>query len=161
MTTLRSMPSTSWTLLAVLAGALATTTVSGCKKDAQTQPPDATADAADAGGAGDAAASTDEEPTAPEFLTVDVFEETMQGKNGEVGDCFTKAREAKADLAGKLAYDFTIDGEGKISEVKEDPASTIKDEGLNTCVRDKAKGWSFPKTRDGKPMTLNYGFNLS
>ncbi len=155
MTTLRSMPSTSWTLLAVLAGALATT---ACKKDAQTQPPDATADAADAG---DAAASDDDEPAAPEFLTVDVFEETMQAKNGEVGDCFSKAREAKADLAGKLAYDFTIDGEGKISEVKEDPASTIKDEGLNTCVRDKAKGWSFPKTRDGKPMTLNYGFNLS
>ncbi len=157
-----TQPSTSWTLLAVLAGALAATSASGCKKDAQTQPPDTTADnAGDAGDGGGAAASDDDEPAAPEFLTVDVFEETMQGKNGEVGDCFTKARETKANLSGKLAYDFTIDGEGKISEVKEDPSSTIKDEGLNTCVRDKAKGWSFPKTRDGKPMTLNYGFNLS
>ncbi|MBA3546860.1 MAG: AgmX/PglI C-terminal domain-containing protein [Nannocystis sp.] len=160
MTTLRSMPSTSWTLLAVLAGALATS-AAGCKKDAPTQPPDTTADDADADAGGGAAASDDDEPAAPEFLTVDVFEETMQGKNGEVGECFSKAREAKADLAGKLAYDFTIDGEGKISEVKEDPSSTIKDAGLNTCVRDKARGWSFPKTRDGKPMTLNYGFNLS
>ena len=85
----------------------------------------------------------------------------MQSKNGDVGDCFAAAREAKADLAGKLTYDFTVDGEGKVSEIKLDPASAIKDEGLDNCVREKAKGWSFPKTRDGKSMTLNYGFNLS
>ena len=156
-----TQPSTSWTLLAVLAGALAAT---ACKKDAATQPPDA--GASDAGDVGDAghpgdAGGDEEEAAAPAVLTVDVFEETMQSKNGEVGECFAKAREAKADLAGKLIYDFTVDGEGKVSEVKDDPASTIKDEGLNTCVRDKAKGWSFPKTRDGKPMTLAFTFNLS
>jgi hypothetical protein len=161
MLTPRSMPSTSWTLLAVLAGALAAT---ACKKDADTKPPEASGDLGDAGDAGDAdkgGDQGDEGDAAPEFLTVDAFEEMMQGKNGDVGDCFATAREAKADLAGKLTYDFTVDGEGKVSEIKLDPASAIKDEGLDNCVREKAKGWSFPKTRDGKPMTLSYGFNLS
>jgi hypothetical protein len=157
----RSMPSTSWTLLAVLAGALAAT---ACKKEADTKPPEASGDLGDADDADDggkAGDADDADDAAPEVLTVDAFEELMQGKNGDVGDCFATAREAKAELAGKLSYDFTVDGEGKISEVKLDPASAIKDEGLDNCVREKAKGWSFPKTRDGKPMTLNYAFNLS
>ena len=148
--------STSWTLLALVAGALATT---ACKKSADSQPPDSAkssdvSDPVDNGG--DAS-----EPEAPEFLTVNDFEDAMQGKNGDIGDCFAAAREAKPDLAGKLAYDFTIGGDGKVSDIKPDPASTIKDEGLDKCVREKANGWSFPKTRDGQPMTLPYSFNLS
>ena len=158
MTILRSMPSTSWTLLAALAGAL---TATACKKDSgETQPPDASAGDADAGDGSDAA-SSDDDDAAPEVLTVDAFEETIQARTGDVSDCFATAKEAKADLAGKLVYDFTIDGEGKVSAIVADPASTIKDEALNTCVRDKAKGWSFPKTRDGKPTTFPYKFNLS
>ncbi len=155
MTTQRS---TSWTLLAVLAGALATT---ACKKSADTQAPDVAANngnANDLGGDDDSDAS---EPAEPEFLTVNDFEDTMQGKNGDIGDCFAAARETKPELAGKLAYDFTVGGDGKISDIKPDPASTIKDEALDKCVREKASGWSFPKTRDGKPMTLPYTFNLS
>lgn len=150
--------STSWTLLALVAGALATT---ACKKSADTQPPEVSAkpddaDDADGGGGGDAS-----EAAEPEFLTVNDFEDTMQGKNGDIGDCFAKAREAKPELAGKLAYDFTVGGDGKISEIKPDPASTLKDEGLDKCVREKASTWTFPKTRDGQPMTLPYTFNLS
>lgn len=154
----RSTPSTSWTLLAVLAGALATT---ACKKDADTKPPGAGGDLSDAGDAAGRAGGDDDDDAGPEFLTLDVFEETLQGKTGDVSECFTAAREAKPGLAGKVAYDFTVDGDGKISEVKLDPASTLKDDGLDKCVEERARGWSFPKTRDGKPMTLNYGFNLS
>lgn len=151
--------STSWTLLAVLTGALATT---ACKKNADTQPPDASAAAGDEGNTedkgGDADADAD---AAPEFLTVNDFEDAMQGKNGEIGECFAAAREAKPELAGKLDYDFTIGGDGKVSDIKPTAASTIKDEGLDKCVREKANSWTFPKTRDGQPMTLEYAFNLS
>ncbi len=153
MTTQRS---TSWTLLALVASVLATT---ACKKNADTQPPEASATPTDDSAldrGGDAS-----EPDEPEFLTVNDFEDAMQGKNGDIGDCFAAAREAKPELAGKLAYDFTIGGDGKVSDIKTDPASTIKDEGLDKCVREKANGWSFPKTRDGQPMTLPYAFNLS
>lgn len=152
MTTLRTSSATSWTLLAVAVTALAT---AACKKQPDTQTPD------DAGG-GEVSkpAEEPEDDAAPEVLTVDVFEETVQGKTGDVTDCLAKAREAKPDLAGKLVYDFTIAGDGKVSEVKPDPASTLKDEGMNACVIEKAKTWQFPKTRDGESMTLPYTFSM-
>lgn len=152
MTTLRSSSATSWTLLAVAVLATA-----ACKKQPDTQAPD------DQAGGGEVSKPADSEPAddaAPEVLTVDVFEETVQGKTGDVTDCLAKARESKPDLAGKLVYDFTIAGDGKVSEVKPDPASTLKDDGMNACVIEKAKAWQFPKTRDGEPMTLPYTFSM-
>ena len=156
MTTLRA-PSISWPLLAVLAGGL---TLTACKKSADPQTPDGEKGEVDHAGdqGGDASAEDD---AAPEVLTVDVFEEIVDKHKGDVSDCYATAKEAKADLAGKLVLDFTIDGAGKVSEIKVDPASTLKDDGVNTCVNDRAKKWEFPKTRDGESMTLPYSFNLS
>jgi len=158
MTTPRAT-SIPWPLLAVLAAGL---TLTACKK-ADSQTPDGDKGevgeekhAGDQGG--DASAEDD---AAPEVLTVDVFEEIVDKHKGEVSDCYATAKEAKADLAGKLVLDFTIDGAGKVSEIKVDPASTLKDDGVNTCVNDRAKKWEFPKTRDGESMTLPYSFNLS
>lgn len=149
---------TSWPLLAVAASALA---LAACKKDQDTAPPDDGGSPAgsDAGaGAGDDDSSDD---AAAEFLTVDAFEETIGEKTGDVTDCFAAAKEKKADLGGKLALEFTIGGDGKVSEIKVEPGSTVNDPDLTACVTDKAKAWQFPKTRDGAPMTLPYSFNLS
>jgi hypothetical protein len=148
------MSLTSRSLLIALAGALA---LSACKKEGDgSKPPEdgGGGDVADGGGDGG------DEPSEPEFLTVDVFEETLQDKSGDVSECYNKAKEAKADLAGKLALDFTVGGDGVITEVKADPGSTIKDDGLNACVLEKAKTWKFPKTRDGQPMTLAYTYSM-
>ena len=117
------------------------------------------ADSAGAGGGGDDGGGADE-PAEPDVLTVDVFEETLQAKSSDVSDCYAKAKEAKPDLSGKLSLDFTVGGDGVITEVKADPNSTIKDDGLNACVLEKAKGWKFPKTRDGEPMTLAYTYSM-
>lgn len=158
MTTLRAT-SISWPLLAVLASGL---TLTACKKAADSQTPDGSGEVGDAGHAGDQGGdASDADEGAPEVLTVDAFEEIVDKHKGDVSDCYATAKEAKADLAGKLVLDFTVDGTGKVSEVKVDPASTLKDDGLNTCVSDKVKTWEFPKTRDGESMTLPYSFNLS
>lgn len=150
--------SISWPLLVVAAGAL---TLAACKKSSDTKAPDGSdggeiSHADDNGG--DAAP---EEDSPPEFLTVDVFEDVVNSKTGDVTDCFAAAKEKKPDLGGKLMLEFTIDGTGKVSAVKTESASTVNDPGLTTCVTDKAKTWSFPKTRDGQPMTLPYAFNLT
>lgn len=155
------MSTSSLSLLTVLAGALA---LSACKKEGgDAKPPeDSGGEAADGGGGGDdgAGGGGGDEPSQPDFLTVDVFEETLQAKSSDVSDCYNKAKEAKADLAGKLALDFTVGGDGVITDVKADPNSTIKDDGLNACVLEKAKTWKFPKTRDGQPMTLAYTYSM-
>ncbi len=153
MTTLRA--SNPWPLLALAAGAL---TLTACKKSPETAPPDSSAGEHAGDQGGDA---SEADAAAPEVLTVDVFEEIVDKHKGDVTDCYAAAKEARADLAGKLTIDFTIDGAGKVSGIKVDPASTLKDDGLNTCVGDKAKAWEFPKTRDGEPMVLPYSFSFS
>ncbi len=152
--------SISWPLIAVLAGGL---TLTACKKAADSQTPEGSnGEVGDAGHAGDQGGdASDADEGVPEVLTVDAFEEIVDKHKGDVSDCYATAKEAKADLAGKLVLDFTVDGTGKVSEVKVDPASTLKDDGVNACVDGKAKTWEFPKTRDGKSMTLPYSFNLS
>lgn len=153
-------PKRSWSLLSVLVLALGLT---ACKKDGDAKPPEdgggggEVADGGDGGGGGGGGSSEDE---APEFLTVDVFEETLQSKNGDVAECFGKAKEAKPDLGGELLLDFTVGGDGVVTEVKADDKSTIKDDGLNACVLEKAKTWKFPKTRKGDPMTLPFRFSM-
>ena len=150
------------TRIAPLFLALGLLSLGACKKQADSSPPDG--DKADQGGgsgggeqAGDQGGDAE---AGEEFLSVDGFEETMQGKQGDVADCFAQAKEAKPDLSGKLALDITVGGDGSVSAVKFDDASTIKEASITSCVEEKAKGWKFAKTRDGKEMTLPYSLNL-
>lgn len=140
--------------------ALCLASLAACKKQADSSPPDgkrlkgedvfADPDDGAAGGGG----------ASEEILTVDGFEETMQGKQGDVADCFAQAKEAKPDLSGKLSLDITVAGDGSVAGVTFDDASTIKEASITTCVAEKAKGWKFAKTRDGQEMTLPYSLNL-
>ncbi|HEY8376973.1 MAG TPA: AgmX/PglI C-terminal domain-containing protein [Nannocystis sp.] len=146
--------------LCLLALGLAVTT--GCKKGSTTTPDDASPGGDAAGSSsddGDGGGGGYDGPT-EEILTVDSFEETMQGKQNEVADCFAQAKEAKPDLAGKLALDITVAGDGSVKSVKFDEGSTIQEASITACVEEKAKGWKFPKTRDGNDMTLPYALNL-
>lgn len=143
--------------------ALCAAPLGACKKQADSSPPDGDKAGGDAGGSGDAGggdAGGDAGGGSEETLTVDGFEETMQGKQGDVSDCFAQAKQAKPDLAGKLALDITVGGDGSVTAVKFDDGSTIKEASITACVEEKAKGWKFAKTRDGQEMTLPYSLNL-
>lgn len=143
--------------------AICLVSLGACKKQADSSPPDGdkAGDQDAAGGGGDAAADAGGDAAASEeLLSVDGFEEAMQGKQGDVADCFAQAKEAKPDLSGKLALDITVGGDGSVAGVKFDDGSTIKEANITACVEEKAKGWKFAKTRDGKEMTLPYSLNL-
>lgn len=148
----------------VILGVLALT-LGACKKEADSKPPvDEAADQGGGGGGGggdEADGGGGEGAKEEEILTVDAFEEAMQGRQGDVADCFSAAKEANPKLSGKLVLDVTVAGDGSVAGVKFDDASTIKEASITTCVEGKAKGWKFPKTRDGKDMTLPYSLNLS
>ncbi len=148
--------------------ALCLAPLGACKKQADSSPPDGDKAGGDAGGGdsdaggggGGAGGGGDAGGGAEETLTVDSFEEAMQSRQGDVADCFAQAKQAKADLSGKLALDITIAGDGSVAGVKFDDTSTIKEASITGCVAEKAKGWKFAKTRDGKEMTLPYSLNL-
>lgn len=142
--------------------ALCLVPLAACKKQADSTPPDGgdssdqtRSDASDAGGGGEGGDDAREE-----VLTVDAFEEAMQGKQSDVADCFGEAKAAKPDLSGKLALDITVAGDGSVASVKFDESTTIKEASITSCVEEKAKGWKFPKTQDGNEMTLPYSLNL-
>lgn len=142
--------------------ALCLVPLAACKKQADSTTPDETdkpdsgpADATDAGGGGGGGGDAGEE-----VLSVDAFEEAMQGKQSDVADCFGEAKEKKPDLSGKLALDITVAGDGSVSGVTFDDTSTIKEASITACVAEKAKGWKFPRTSDGNAMTLPYSLNL-
>ncbi len=148
-------------LLVVMTGALAMT---ACKKSGDSAPPGDGAGADLDAGDDDRASSNDDSDDAdaePDFLSVDAFEEIVQRNTGDVTDCFSQAKAGKPELAGKLAYDFTIGADGQLTDLQLDEGSAIKDDGLNACILDKARGWKFPKPRGDQPMTLPYSFSLS
>ncbi|MDC0717766.1 AgmX/PglI C-terminal domain-containing protein [Nannocystis bainbridge] len=151
---------TPWTLALCLASLVA---LPSCKKEATTSPDgdggngDAAAgDGGGNGGGGGGSGDVNEEP-----LTADSFEEAMQAKQGDVADCFAQAKAAKPELAGKLAIDVTVAGDGTVSAIKFTDSSTIKEASITSCIEEKARGWKFGKTSDGNPMTLGYSLNLS
>ena len=154
MTTTR----TSWTLALSLVTLIA---LPSCKKEATTAPDGAGAGAESAGSNDGGGNDGGYDGPSEEVLTVDVFEETMQNKQGDVADCFAQAKAAKPDLAGKLSLDVTVAGDGSVASIKFEDSSTIKEASITSCIEEKARGWKFPKTRDGNQMTLPYSLGLS
>lgn len=151
---------------ATIACAFALLFAPGCKKDADTTPPD---DAADSGGdlddedAPDESGGADEEPEeaeAEEVLTPGTFEETVNNNSGDVVDCYTEANAANPELKGDMQVLFTVGADGKVTEIKVEEGSTLNDEGLTKCVEEKVKGWQFPKPASGEPTSLPFPFSL-
>lgn len=139
--------------------ALCLVPLAACKKQADSNPP-STSDQSDNADAANSAGGGGGDDEAEEILSVDAFEEKMQGYQGDVADCFSEAKEKKADLSGKLALDITVGADGSVTTVKFDESSTIKEASITSCVEAKAKSWKFAKTRDGDEMTLPYSLNL-
>jgi hypothetical protein len=150
---------TPWTLaLCLVTLALAP----ACKKSGTTAPDgEAARGAASDAASGDAGEAGGYDGPSEEILTVDAFEEAMQRNQSDVADCFAQAKEQNPELAGRLALDITVAGDGSVAGIKFEDSSTIKEASITSCVEEKAKGWRFPKTRDGGEMTLPYALNLS
>jgi len=158
-------------LITALSGLLVTT--SGCKKAQDSTPPDDVeaddddddddddgddGDGDDGDGDGDDGDDDDDEDT---MLTTISFEETVHAHMEEVSDCYSEAVGANAELKGTLEGVFTISADGELVEFKAADGSSLNDEGLNTCIGDKAKSWKFGKPAGREDMTLTFPFNLS
>ncbi len=133
----------------------------GCKKSGESAAPTSGADEDEGGSAGGGGGGEGDEGGGEEFLTASGFEEFVQGKGGEVSECFSEASEKTPGLGGKLILDFTIAGDGSVESTAVGEGSTLTDATFVGCVQKKAAGWRLPKTRDGEAMTLSFPFALS
>lgn len=131
----------------------------GCKKSGESAPPTGVEE--DEGEGAGGGGSSDDEGGGEEFLTASGFEEFVQGKGGEVSECFSEASEKTPGIGGKLILDFTIAGDGSVESTAVGEGSTLTDATFVGCVQKAAASWRLPKTRDGKSMTLSFPFALS
>jgi len=152
----------------VVAGlALAT----GCNKDGETATPGdadaltADADADDSVGdddddslddGGDGGSTVEEEA----YLTMSLFEETVNANLQDVVDCYGTAKAANDALGDKLIANFHIDGEGKVTEISAEKGSSIDDAAMMDCVRDRASGWGFLPPPDHEATTMVFPFQF-
>ncbi|MEM6995857.1 MAG: AgmX/PglI C-terminal domain-containing protein, partial [Myxococcota bacterium] len=155
---------------ALWAPAFALTFIVGCEKGGETTPP------GDAAAAEPAPMSDDDEdadedegdeslPTTSTveeeaYLTLALFEQTVNANLQDVVDCYGDAKAANAKLGTKLVGAFKIDGEGKVTEVTAGPGSDIDDAGMLTCVRDRAQGWGLIAPPDHEATSMNFPFDF-
>ncbi len=79
----------------------------------------------------------------------------------DVGTCLSKwAREL--GLEGQVTVSFTVEATGVVSEagLEPHPATTIWNRGLESCLSEAIKTWSFPKPRGGGKVFVSYPFIL-
>lgn len=144
----------------------------GCNKDKDTATPndvDATASADDLDDDDDVEADVDEDDGAggggggmeeEAFLTMSVFEDTVNANLQDVVDCYGTAKAANDTLGDKLIANFHIDGEGKVTEVSAEKGSSIDDAAMMDCVRDHASGWGFLPPPDHEATTMVFPFQF-
>lgn len=141
----------------------------GCNKDKDTASPndvDATADADDLDDDDDVADDDDDDGSGAggadeeAFLTMSVFEETVNANLQDVVDCYGTAKAANDALGDNLIASFHIDGEGKVTEVSAEKGSGIDDAAMMDCVRDRASGWGFLPPPDHQATTMVFPFQF-
>lgn len=91
-------------------------------------------------------------------LDRDIIRRIVRAHINEVRYCYNQGLARDPGLGGRVAVNFTIDGDGKVpvSVVGE---STLKDDVVATCIALAVKRWTFPKPKSGT-VEVNYPFVL-
>lgn len=134
----------------------------GCAKKCRTAP-EAPPDAAAAGGAQDEKEAPPKAEEESPYLDVANFNRVVEEHAPEIVACYREtAGKAEGAPTGRVKATIVVDGDGKVKKVSFDPQrSTLKHEGLNKCVEDKAKAWRFNITLTGGESPMPYTFDLT
>jgi TonB family protein len=75
----------------------------------------------------------------------------------EIADCYEAALTLHPTLEGKVVVKFIINQEGAVvsSEVVE---STVRNEGMESCIVKNVRSWRFPKPKGGGVVAVTYPF---
>jgi len=87
--------------------------------------------------------------TAKGDLPPEVIKRILRASFGRFRACYEKALAKDPKLTGKVVVQFVIDGTGAVSASKLDPATTITDATMQTCVLGLYKGIAFPMPAKG------------
>lgn len=133
----------------------------GCTKggaDDETRNPDEPAPTAEAAAAEPAAREEEESP----YLDVSNFNRAVESHQEEIAACYRETAGKQPDApTGRVKTTIVVDGDGKVKKVTFDPQrSTLKHDGLNACIEERAKQWKFNITLNGADSPMPYTFTL-
>ncbi len=90
----------------------------------------------------------------PAGLTQEAISQVIGESKGALRLCTAEAIKAGEKINGRMEVEFTITGNGKVSEVTI-PTKKFKDSKMAGCVSRSVKRWIFPKF-NGEPVTVSY-----
>lgn len=132
----------------------------GCKKDESEAPPSG-GDVAEDDTANDEDSEL-EDPEESPYLDFSNFNDRVDEHLSEVVACYDETAGKEADApTGRVKTTFTIDGDGAVKDIAfDDQRSTLQHAGLNTCIKERAKAWTFNISLTGGDTQMPYTFEL-
>ncbi|MCA9659765.1 MAG: AgmX/PglI C-terminal domain-containing protein [Myxococcales bacterium] len=132
----------------------------GCKKDESEAPPSG-GDVAEDDTANDEDGEL-EDPEESPYLDFSNFNDKVDEHLSEIVACYNETAGKEGDApTGRVKTTFTIDGDGAVKELKfDDQRSTLQHPGLNKCIEERAKAWTFNISLTGADTQMPYTFEL-
>ncbi len=137
---------------------------SGCRREADSAPPpDDGPPAAAVAPTQDDASDDDSDDEESPYLDVANFNRTVESHHAEVVTCYQTTVGTTNDApTGRLKTTVQVDSQGRVKDVLFDPQrSTLKDDALYACIRERAKTWKFNITLTGADTPMPYTFDLT
>lgn len=91
-------------------------------------------------------------------LTREEIDKVVRGRANLIKACYQRELNRKRDLGGKLVVNFVIAADGSVKSTRIDPGSSLRDEGVEGCVRTIITKLRFPAKGGG---IVNYPFLFS
>ncbi len=92
-------------------------------------------------------------------LDADIIRRVVRAHINEVRTCYNAGLVRNASLEGRVAVQFTIGGEGTVTETQI-VDTTISDKEVETCIAKAVERWKFPKPDGGGSVVVTYPFVL-
>jgi len=99
----------------------------------------------------------------PEFLERSLIEMKISNHYSKIKYCYQKVinNNKFKNLNGKVFISFFIEQNGKVKKVDILPTSTLKNDEVYTCIKEKVRAIEFPaRNTKSVPLQVNYRFNF-
>jgi len=92
-------------------------------------------------------------------LDRDMIAAVIQKNMGQIRFCYEQGLQADSKLAGRVAVDFTINGNGLVT-LAGVGSSTLNSKMVEDCILLRLKSWKFPMPEGGVDVKVSYPFLL-
>jgi TonB family protein len=93
-----------------------------------------------------------------EGLDKEVIRRVVRAHIQEIQTCYELGLADDAELEGRVAIEFTIDPEGRVSESQAAAESDLDHAGMKECMARAVQRWVFPKPAAGEQVRVAYPF---